>query len=77
MQYLNDAEGKPLGVFLSMLEWEKVQAMLPADSADQGSEYEAWFRAQVKAGLREVEEGKLLPFAQTVERLKARGFDVH
>lgn len=76
MQYLNDAEGKPLGVFLSMPEWEKVQAMLPGASMDQDSDHEAWFRAQVEAGLKEAEEGKLLPFSRTVEKLKARGFDV-
>ena len=77
MQYLNDAEGKPLGVFLSMPEWEKVRDILPADSIDQDSDYAAWFHLQVEAGLKEAEEGKLLPFSQTVEKLKARGFDVN
>ena len=77
MQYLNDAEGKPLGVFLSMPEWEKVRAVLPTDAVALDGDYETWFRLQVEAGLKEAEEGRLLPFARTVEKLKARGFDVH
>jgi len=77
MQYLNDADGKPLGVFLSIPEWEKVRAMLPADAVKQDADYDAWFRSQVEAGLKEAEEGKLHPFSQTVEKLKARGFGVH
>jgi len=77
MQYLNDAEGKPLGVFLSMPEWEKVRAILPVDSVEQDAGHDAWFRSQVEAGLKEAQEGKLLPFSQTVEKLTARGFDVH
>ena len=77
MQYLNDADGKPLDVFLSMPEWDKVRAMLPAEFVKQDTDYDAWFRSQVEAGLKEAEEGKLLPFSQTVEKLKARGFGVH
>ena len=44
MQYLNAADGKPLGVFLSMPEWEKVRAVLPADAVAQDGDYEAGFR---------------------------------
>lgn len=77
MQFLNDADGKPLGVFLSMPEWEKMRAMLPADCVKQDADYDAWFRSRVEAGLKEAEEGKLLSFSQTVEKLKARGFGVH
>ncbi|MDL2216710.1 hypothetical protein LJB81_03125 [Desulfovibrio sp. OttesenSCG-928-M14] len=45
------------------------------DHCGAGS-YDAWFRRQVEAGLKEAEEGKLLPFSHTVAKLKAMGFNV-
>jgi antitoxin component of MazEF toxin-antitoxin module len=43
MQYVNDAERKPLGVFLPMSEWEKMRAQLvlaPVDSVEQNADHE-------------------------------------
>ena len=76
MQYLTDAEGKPVGVFLSMSEWEEVRDTLSLSDADQEEDYDVWFREKVEDGLRDAGQGKLIPLAQTAAKLKARGFNV-
>ena len=76
MQYLTDAEGKRVGVFLSMSEWEEVRDVLSLSDVDQEENYDVWFREKVEDGLRDAAQGKLIPLAQTAAKLKARGFNV-
>ena len=44
-------------------------------AVNQYLEYEAWFVEQVKAGLREVEEGKVAAHDKVVARFKKWGVD--
>ena len=76
MQYLIDAEGKRVGVFLSMPEWEQMRDTLSLADRDQEEGYEVWFRNKVEAGLCDAEQGRLFPLAQTVAKLKAHGINV-
>ena len=44
-------------------------------AVDQYLDYEAWFVEQVKAGLREGEEGKVASHGKVVARIKRWGVD--
>lgn len=55
MQYLNDQHGNPVGVFMSMAEWEAVQKKLDA------TEREQWQRKAVEKGLAALEAGDFVP----------------
>lgn len=45
MQHITDDKGKPVGVFLSMKEWEAIQQQLKEPG------YDEWHRASVQKGL--------------------------
>lgn len=58
MQYLNDQHGTPVGVFMSMAEWEAVQQKMGLPSREE------WQRKAVEKGLASLHAGEFVQAEQ-------------
>lgn len=66
MQYLTDQQGKPLGVFLTMAEWETFR-----ERCDMS--YEEWERRAVQKALDSLAAGERVPDADVRTRFAELG----